>query len=86
MGVAVVLSLAILGLAGGWAVAGAAPPSPHALPGTSLLSGVACPSENGMPYSGSPRNIVLGDHTLVQLDIGRPLVPPQPFEFNADTP
>jgi hypothetical protein len=38
---------------------------------------------NGAKYSGDPRNIVLGDHTLVQLDIGGPIVPPQPFEFTA---
>lgn len=38
---------------------------------------------NGFRYNGNPRNIVLGDHTLVQLDIGGPTVPPQPFEFTA---
>jgi hypothetical protein len=38
---------------------------------------------NGARYNGNPRNIVLGDHTLVQLDIGGPTVPPQPFEFTA---
>lgn len=38
---------------------------------------------NGVRFTGNPRNIVLGDHTLVQLDIGGPLVPPQPFQFTA---
>ena len=41
---------------------------------------------NGARYSGNLRNIVLGDHTLVQLDIGAPVTPPQPFEFAANTP
>ena len=38
---------------------------------------------NGSRYSGNPRNIVLGDHTLVQLDVGGPTVTPQPYEFTA---
>ncbi len=38
---------------------------------------------NGKPYAGNVRNIVLGDHTLVQLDVGAPIVPLQPFEFVA---
>jgi len=41
---------------------------------------------NGVRYSGNPRNIVLGDHTLVQLDLGTPVVPPQPYEFTATNP
>lgn len=39
---------------------------------------------NGARYSGDLRNIVLGDHTLVQLDIGGPIVPPRPFEFTGE--
>ena len=38
---------------------------------------------NGVRYGGNPRNIVLGHHTLVQLDLGTPVIPPQPFEFSA---
>jgi len=41
---------------------------------------------NGTRYSGNLRNIVLGDHTLVQLDIGGTVIAPQPFEFAANTP
>jgi hypothetical protein len=41
---------------------------------------------NGVRYTGDPRKIVLGDHTLVQLDIGTPTVPPQPYEFTATNP
>jgi Bacterial Ig-like domain (group 3) len=41
---------------------------------------------NGVRYSGDPRNVLLGDHTLVQLDIGTPVVPPQPYEFTATNP
>jgi hypothetical protein len=32
-------------------------------------------------YSGDPRDIPLGDHTLIQFNVGHPVVPPQPFEF-----
>ena len=41
---------------------------------------------NGVRYAGNLRSIVLGDYALVQLDIGVPVVPPQPFEFAASTP
>jgi hypothetical protein len=41
---------------------------------------------NGTRYIGNPRNIVLGDHTLVQLDLGGPTVPQLPFEFTATNP
>ncbi|HXA29407.1 MAG TPA: hypothetical protein VN193_11755 [Candidatus Angelobacter sp.] len=37
---------------------------------------------DGQRYTGDPRNIVLGAHTLVQLDLGQN-VAPQPFSFPA---
>jgi hypothetical protein len=38
---------------------------------------------NGAPVSGNPREIVLHEHTDVQLDIGGPAVPPQPYQWAA---
>jgi hypothetical protein len=37
---------------------------------------------NGQRYTGNPRDIVLGSHTLIQLDVGSD-VAPQPFAFPA---
>jgi hypothetical protein len=34
---------------------------------------------DGTRYGGDPRNVLLGDHTHVQLDAGGPLVRPQPY-------
>jgi hypothetical protein len=34
---------------------------------------------DGRPYSGDPATIVLTIHSVVQLDVGEPIVPPQPF-------
>jgi hypothetical protein len=50
------------------------------------VSGKVTAFVNGVRSSGDPRNIVLGDHTLVQLDIGTPTVPPQPYEFTGTNP
>lgn len=36
---------------------------------------------DGRRFRGDPRDIPLGDHTQIQLDVGKPVVPPQPFEF-----
>ncbi|MBV8084317.1 MAG: hypothetical protein JO247_05835 [Chloroflexi bacterium] len=35
----------------------------------------------GQPYNGDPRAIPIGDHTLVQLDVGLNQPAPQPFTF-----
>jgi hypothetical protein len=37
---------------------------------------------NGQPYAGNPRDIVVGDHTVIQLDVGGN-VAPQTFTFPA---
>lgn len=37
----------------------------------------------GVRFGGDPRTIPLGVHTLIQLDVGTPIVPPQPFSFPA---
>jgi hypothetical protein len=34
---------------------------------------------DGKPFNGDPATIVLNKHTVVQLDVGEPIVPPQPF-------
>jgi hypothetical protein len=36
---------------------------------------------DGRPYSGDPRAIALLPHRQIQLDVGTPVVPPQPFTF-----
>jgi hypothetical protein len=36
---------------------------------------------DGRPYSGDPRVIALLPHRQIQLDVGAPVVPPQPFVF-----
>jgi hypothetical protein len=38
---------------------------------------------NGQPVASDPRAIPLGAHDVIQLDVGAPLVPPQPFTFSA---
>jgi hypothetical protein len=39
---------------------------------------------NGQPYSGNPRNIQLNNHQVIQLDVGQPATPAQPYTFPAD--
>ena len=36
---------------------------------------------NGKRWNGSPAAIPLGAHYAIQLDVGVPLVPPQPVDF-----
>ncbi len=36
---------------------------------------------NGKPFTGDPRSIPLDAHNLIQLDVGKPVVPPQPYTF-----
>jgi hypothetical protein len=36
---------------------------------------------NGQPFTADPRTLPLDAHAVVQLDVGAPLVPPQPFTF-----
>jgi hypothetical protein len=36
---------------------------------------------DGAPFDGDPRAIPLNAHALVQLDVGTPIVAPQPFSF-----
>jgi hypothetical protein len=36
---------------------------------------------NGQVYVGNPRNIPIGDHTQIQLDVGKPLVAPEHVSF-----
>ncbi len=36
---------------------------------------------NGQPFAGNPRDIPLGPHSVIQLDVGTPTVPPQPYTF-----
>ena len=38
---------------------------------------------DGQPFTGDPRTIPLDAHAVVQLDVGAPLVAPQPFTFPA---
>jgi hypothetical protein len=68
-GVALVLVLATLDLAGGPAVAGASTPSPQAVPGTSLLFGVACPSGSSCLAVGSNAS---GQDVVVPIKNGKP--------------
>src|SRR5919201_3964906 len=39
---------------------------------------------NGQQYSGNPRNIQLTNHAVIQLDVGQPATPPQPYSFPSD--
>jgi len=41
---------------------------------------------NGTPYRGSPRNIPLGDHTEITIEVGQPVVNPPVYQFPAETP
>jgi len=36
---------------------------------------------NGRKFSGNPASIPLKAHNVIQLDVGTPIVPPQPFSF-----
>src|SRR5579862_1043150 len=36
---------------------------------------------DGRPYGGDPRTIPLTAHSVIQLDVGEPVSPPQPFTF-----
>ncbi|MGH9066030.1 MAG: hypothetical protein ACRD0J_00675, partial [Acidimicrobiales bacterium] len=36
---------------------------------------------NGQAYRGNPRSITLHEHTLIQLDVGQPVVSPKPYTF-----
>ena len=38
---------------------------------------------NGEVYRGNPRDIPLAAHAQIQLDVGNPLVAPQPVTFPA---
>ncbi len=38
---------------------------------------------DGVAVAGDPRAIVLADHGVVQLDVGEPVVPAQPYTFPA---
>jgi hypothetical protein len=38
---------------------------------------------NGKQVTGDPRNIPLDAHAVIQLDLGGPVVPPQPYTFAA---
>jgi len=38
---------------------------------------------DGVAITGDPRAIVLADHGVVQLDVGEPVVPAQPYTFPA---
>lgn len=48
------------------------------------LAGAVTAYLDGRPFSGDPAGIPLGAHALVQLDVGAPLVPPQPYTFAPD--
>jgi hypothetical protein len=39
---------------------------------------------NGQPVSGNPRGIELYPHAVIQLNVGIPTVPPQPYTFAPD--
>jgi hypothetical protein len=39
---------------------------------------------NGQPVSGNPRGIELYPHAVIQLNVGTPTVPPQPYTFAPD--
>jgi hypothetical protein len=45
------------------------------------LKGVVRSFVDGTPYSGNPRNIPLGAHTQITLEVGRPLVTPPVYIF-----
>ena len=45
------------------------------------LTGQITAFVNGQPVSGDPRNIPLDAHSVIQLDLGGPVVPPQPYAF-----
>ena len=40
---------------------------------------------DGAPYRGDPRGIVLTERQDIQLDVGTPLVPPQPVDWSGGT-
>jgi hypothetical protein len=50
--------------------------------GYSVTSGQLVVYVDGHQYSGDPRNIPLGVHTQIVIEIGRPVAPPQ-FTFQA---
>ena len=39
---------------------------------------------NGQQYNGNPRDIELTNHGVIQLDVGQPATPPQPYTFPSD--
>jgi hypothetical protein len=43
--------------------------------------GVVTAYLDGQPFTGDPRTIPLDAHAVIQLDVGMPLVAPQPFTF-----
>jgi hypothetical protein len=47
------------------------------------LTGPITAFVNGQPVSGDPRNIPLDARGVIQLDLGGPIVPPQPYTFAA---
>lgn len=47
------------------------------------LTGAVTAFVNGKQVNGDSRTIPLGAHDLIQLDVGGPVVPPQPYTFPA---
>jgi hypothetical protein len=47
------------------------------------LTGPVTAFVNGKQVNGDPRTIPLDAHDLIQLDVGGPVVPPQPYTFPA---
>jgi hypothetical protein len=45
------------------------------------LTGAVTAYLDGQPFTGDPRNVPLDAHAVVQLDVGTPLVAPQPYTF-----
>jgi hypothetical protein len=47
------------------------------------LKGAVHAFVDGKPFTGDPRAIVLGAHTQITLEVGRPIVPPPTYAFPA---
>ena len=45
-------------------------------------TGTVTASVNGVARSGDPRSIILSEHEDIQLDVGAPIVPPQPVDWS----
>ncbi len=52
-------------------------------PGRGPATGRVVALYNGQVYQGNPRNIPLDAHAQIQLEIGTPLIAPQPVTFPA---